>query len=150
MLRSTILATVALALGAAAVLGANQLRRGNQQSQPDFATGTVTVTIANEPGVTIVNQPGVIVTNEPTVVARQAGPWTVSLSDQPVLIWTAPDFLRAGATYTFNWPGGGSDEHRVAAVGNNGWVRVDTEDDRAKWINTSVAMSIDAAARPNR
>lgn len=74
MLRSTILATVALALGAAAVLGANQLRRGNQQSQPDFGTGTVTVTIANEPGVTIGNQPGVIVTNEPTVVARQAGP----------------------------------------------------------------------------
>ena len=90
MLRSTILATVALALGAAAVLGANQLRRGNQQSQPDFGTGTVTVTIANEPGVTIVNQPGVIVTNEPAVVARQAGPWTVNLSDQPVLIWTAP------------------------------------------------------------
>jgi len=146
MLRSTILATVALALGAAAVLGANQLRRPNQQSQPDFATGTVTVTIANEPGVTIVNQPGVIVTNEPTVVARQAGPWTVSLSDQPVLVWTAPDFLRAGATYTFNWPGGRSEERRVVAVGTNGWVQVDTEDNHAKWLNTSVAMSIEASA----
>ena len=41
MLRSTILATVALAIGAAAVLGASQLRRGNPQSQPDFGTDPV-------------------------------------------------------------------------------------------------------------
>ena len=47
MLRSTILATVALAIGTVVVLGASQLRRGTQQSQPDFGTGTVTVTIAN-------------------------------------------------------------------------------------------------------
>ena len=147
MLRTAILATVALAIGAATVLGASQRRDANQQSQPDFGTGTVTVTIANEPGVTIVNQPGVIVTNEPTVVARQAGPWTVSLSDQPLLISTAPDFLQTGATYTFNWPDGLSEEHQFVAVGNNGWVRVDTEDNRAKWLNSSLAVSIEASAR---
>ena len=139
MLRTAILATVALAIGAATVLGASQRRGANQQSQPDFGTGTVTVTIANEPGV--------IVTNEPTVVARQAGPWTVSLSDQPLLISTAPDFLQTGATYTFNWPDGLSEEHQVVAVGNNGWVRVDTEDNRAKWLNSSLAVSIEASAR---
>ncbi len=139
MLRTAILATVALAIGAAAVLGASQRRGANQQSQPDFGTGTVTVTIANEPGV--------IVTNEPTVVARQAGPWTVSLSDQPLLISTTPDFLQTGATYTFNWPGGGAEEHRVTAVRNSGWVQVETENDRAKWLNSSVAVSIEASAR---
>jgi hypothetical protein len=139
MLRTAILATVALAIGAATVLGASQRRGANQQSQPDFGTGTVTVTIANEPGV--------IVTNEPTVVARQAGPWTVSLSDQPLLISTAPDFLQTGATYTFNWPDGLSEEHQVVAVGNNGWVRVDTEDHRAKWLDSSLAVSIEASAR---
>ena len=139
MLRTAILATVTLAIGALAVLGASQLRRGTQQNQPDFGTGTVTVTIANEPGV--------IVTNEPTVVARQAGPWTVSLSDQPLLISTAPDFLQTGATYTFNWPDGLSEEHQFVAVGNNGWVRVDTEDNRAKWLNSSLAVSIEASAR---
>ena len=139
MLRTATLATIALAIGAAVVLGASQRRGANQQSQPDFETGTVTVTVANEPGV--------IVTNEPTVMARQAGPWTISLSDRPVLIWTTPDFLQPGTTYTFNWPGGESEEHRVLAVGNNGWVRVDTEDDTAKWLNSSVALSIEASAR---
>ena len=138
MLRITILATVALAIGAAVVLGANQLRGRNQQSQPDFETGTVTVTIANEPGVTVMN--------EPTVMAKQTGTWTVSLSDQPILVWTTPAFLRADATYTFNWPGGRSEERRVVAVGTNGWVQVDTEDNHAKWLNTSVAMSIEASA----
>ncbi len=131
MLRSTILATVALAIGTAAVLGASQLRRGTQQSQPDFETGTVTVTIANEP----------------TVMAQQAGPWTVSLADQPLPIWTAPAFLQAGTTYIFNWPGGESEEHRVLAVGSTGWLRVDTEDNRAKWLNASVAVSIEASVR---
>jgi len=145
MLRTTMLATVGVAIGAAAVLGANQLRGGNQRSQPDFVTGSVTVTIANEPGVTIVNEPAVTVLNEPTVIARQAGSWTVSLSDQPVLVWTTPAFLRVGATYTFNWPGGGSEERRVVAVGTNGWVQVDTDDDQTKWLNTSVAMSIEAS-----
>ena len=137
MLRTTMLATVGVAIGAAAVLGANQLRGGNQRSQPDFVTGSVTVTVANEPGVTVIN--------EPTVMARQAGSWTVSLSDQPVLVWTTPAFLRASATYTFNWPGGGSEERRVVAVGTNGWVQVDTDDDQTKWLNTSVAMSIEAS-----
>ena len=80
-------------------------------------------------------------------MAQQAGLWTVSLSDQRLLILTRPDFLEAGATYRFNWPGGESEEHHVAAVGNNGWVRVDTEDDRAKWINASVALSIEASVR---
>ena len=146
MLRTTILATVALATSVAAVLGANQLRQSNQPGQPDFETGAVAVTIANEPSVTIVNEPGVMVMNEPSVRARQAGPWTVSLSDQPVLVWTTPAFLRTGATYTFTWPGGGSEEHLVAAVGTNGWVQVDTDDDHAKWLNSSVARSIEASA----
>ncbi len=142
MLRTAILATVALAVGAAAVLGASQLRGANQQGQPDFQTGTVTVTIANEPGVTV--------TNEPTVMARQAGPWTVRLSDQRVLAWTTPEFLQVGATYTFNWPEGGSEEHRIVAVRNSGWVQVETENDRAKWLNSSVAVSIEASAAAQR
>ena len=32
------------------------------------------------------------------------------------------------------------------AVRNGGWVQVDTEDDRAKWLNSSVAVSIEALA----
>ena len=139
MLRTAIPATVALAIGAAAVLGANQLRRGTQQNQPNFETTAVTVIVGNEPGVTV--------TNEPTVLARQAGSWTVRLPDQPVVVRTTPAFLRTGATYTFNWPGGGSEEHPVAAVGNNGWVQIESEDGRAKWLNSSMAVSIEASAR---
>ena len=146
MIRPTLLATVALASGAAALVGASQLRQASQPGQPDFGIGAVAVTVANEPGVTIINQPGVTVTNQPTVSARQDGPWTVSLSDKPVVVWTTPLFLRAGGTYTFNWPGGEPEERQVVAVGPNGWVQVATEDDHAKWLNSSVAVSIEASA----
>ena len=145
MSRTAIVAAVVLAIGAAAGLGASQRRGANQPGQPDFQTGTAAVTIVNEPGVSVINQPSVTIANEPTVVARQAGPWTVSLSDQPVLVWTTPQFLRVGATYTFTWPGGGSEEHRIVAVHNSGWVQVDTEDDPARWVNSSAAVSIEAS-----
>ena len=142
MLRTAIPAAVTLAIGAAAVVGASQLRRGTQQDQPNFETTAVTVIVANEPGVTVAN--------EPTVLARQAGPWTVSLSDQRLLISTTPGFLQAGATYTFTWPGGGSEERRVAEVGDNGWVQTETEDGRVKWLNSSVAVSIEASTSAQR
>ena len=138
MLRTAIPAIVALAIGAATVLGASQFRRGTQQNQPNFETTAVTVIVANEPGVTV--------TNEPTVLARQAGPWTVSLPGDRLLIRTTPGFLQAETTYTFTWPGGGVEEHRVVAVGDNGWVQVETEDGHAKWVNSSVAVSIEVSA----
>ena len=144
MPRTAILATIVLAIGAAAVLGANQRRGTNQLSQPDFETGTAAVTIANEPGVNVINQPSVTIANEPIVMARQDGPWTVSLSDRPVLVWTTIEFLQVGATYTFTWLGGESEEQRIVAVHTSGWVQVDIGDDRVKWLNTSVAVSIEA------
>ena len=60
MLRTAIPATIVLTIGAAVVLGASQRRGANQPGQPDFKTGTVAVTIANEPRCTIANEPTVM------------------------------------------------------------------------------------------
>lgn len=139
MFRTIMVVSVALAVGAAAVVGARQLR----QDQPGFETGAVPVTVANEPGVTVLN--------EPTVAARQAGSWTVSLSrEQPLVAWTTPEFLQVGVAYTFNWPGGGSEEGRVLAVANGGWVRVETDASQLRWLNSSLAESIEASASAQR
>ena len=138
MLRTTLAAVTAIGLVAGVAVGANQLRTANQPGQPDFETGPVTVT------------GDVTIANQPTVQAQQAGDWIISLADRRVVVWTTPEFLQAGLTYTFNWPGGESEEHEVLAVGNNGWVRVDAGEGRAKWLNTSIAVSVDASADRQR
>ena len=74
MFRTAILATVVVAIGAAAGLGANQRRGANQPGQPDFQTGTAAVTIVNEPGVSVINQPSVTIANEPSVGGATGGP----------------------------------------------------------------------------
>ena len=107
--RPAMLVTVLVWLGAVARLTGTQLG-GNQPGKPNFETGSLLVTVENEPAV--------LVTNEPVVRAQQFGDWTVRLSDdQPgdrtvtlsdaqVARLTMLGFVEAGVTYEFVWNDG--------------------------------------------
>jgi len=138
--RTAIVVTVLVGLGAVALLAGTQLG-GNQPGQPNFETGSLPVTVENEPAV--------LVTNEPIVRAQQFGDWTVRLSDErsrertvtlsgaQVARLTMPGFVEAGVTYTFVWPDGSTEAHLVVALANSGWVQVEGESGSLKWVNAS-------------
>jgi hypothetical protein len=93
----------------------------------------------------------VTVVNEPLVHARQADAWVVSVVGQPVVGSPTPGFLVVGVTYVVSWAGSAAaGRYRVRALGNNGWIQVEDVADQnraVKWLNTSLAATIEVAPR---
>ena len=120
-------------VGALVNLNANQARRDQQPALPIFEPGPAEVVGS------------VSITNEPTVNAQQAGVWKVSLADQPIFGSPTPEFLVVGVTYAFTWPGAErTDGYRILVLGQNGWVGAQPlEAGAARWLNTSLAMTIE-------
>ena len=87
----------------------------------------------------------VSITNAPTVQAQQSGTWEVRLADPVALVIPTPGFLVVGQSYTFTWPGSDTAQaYRVLSLVGNGWVTAEpVRGGGGKWLNTSLATSIE-------
>ena len=103
-------------------------------------------------GVVIV-QGEVDVRRLPPIAVGQQGDWKVSLANvadvrvanTPVVAAAPLPFLRVGGRYMVTWPVGETETFEVAQLGGGTWVRaaVDDQRGRLRWLNLTVAKSID-------
>ena len=86
-------------------------------------------------------------------VDGQQGDWKVSLANvadvrvanTPAVAAAPLPFLRVGGRYMVTWPVGETETFEVAQLGGGAWVRaaVDDQRGRLRWLNLTVAKSID-------
>lgn len=128
--------TVAVALGAAALLWVAVSAQQEMSPRPGPGSGVMNVTgsvsIANTPSVTVANAPAV----------RQEGDWRVAINNTPSVRVTevpSPGFLRTGARYEITWVDGTHETVTVSSIATNGWIEVERS---RRWINLTSARSI--------
>lgn len=106
------------------------------------------------PGSGVVTVAGsVTVENVPTVLATQAGEWKVAVANAPEvrvtsaapLTFASPEFLKSRDRYVVTWASGERESVVVLEPGAAGWIRVQTDTSRARWINVALARSIEVA-----
>ncbi|HEX2456541.1 MAG TPA: hypothetical protein VHI99_22775 [Vicinamibacterales bacterium] len=99
------------------------------------------------PGSGIVTVSGsVSVANTPSVNAAQSGDWKVTLANTPIVHLAPPEFLRPGGRYEVVSTSGQRETIAVLQIGSAGWaawVKVQTPDGRARWINVAAAASVE-------
>jgi len=117
-------------------IAAASARQG--QNVPGLGTGEVTVK-------------GVVgIAN--TVPVTQSGAWKVGVDGSPEvqvanqpIVWIAPpSFIKAGGRYAITWNAGDTETVTVSGVAGAGWVQVTTSNSPTRWINVTLARSIEA------
>ena len=128
---------VGVILLAAVAVAAVSARQG--QSVPGLGTGVVTVK-------------GVVgIAN--TVPVTQSGAWKVGVdgtadvrvSNEPIVWIAPPSFIKARARYAITWSSGEKEDVTVSAVAGAGWIQVTTNNGSSRWVNLTLARSIEAA-----
>src|SRR5262245_47564379 len=115
-----------------------------QLVQPVPGPGSGIVTVAGS--VNVANTPAVNVANTPSVNAAQAGDWKVTVANVATVVLRPPEFLRQGGHYDLVWSNGQRETITVVQIGSGGWggwVKVQTPDSRARWINIAAAASVE-------
>ena len=117
-------------------IAAASARQG--QNVPGLGTGEVTVK-------------GVVgIAN--TVPVTQSGAWKVGVDGSPEvrvanqpIVWIAPpSFIKPGGRYAITWNAGDTETVTVSGVAGAGWVQVTTSNSPTRWINVTLARSIEA------
>jgi len=117
-------------------IAAASARQG--QNVPGLGTGEVTVK-------------GVVgIAN--TVPVTQSGAWKVGVdgspevrvANQPIVWIAAPSFIKAGGRYVITWNAGDTETVTVSGVAGAGWVQVTTSNSPTRWINVTLARTIEA------
>jgi hypothetical protein len=133
---------IAAALGWAAV-SARQV-----QSVPGPGSGVATVSgavkVTNSPPTTLAGEWKVSVANAPPVTVPD-GDWKVAVANRPTVNVAPPEFVKQGGRYAITWTDGSSEIVTVAALAAGGWIRIDGNGSRQRWINLSVARRVDDA-----
>ena len=134
------------ALIGAALLWAGVSAQQETRATPGFGSGLTKVVGTVDIG------------NAPEVQAAQRGEWrvavanspAVSVSNRPTVVVASADFLRKDARYAIIWPTGEREQVIISEVGSAGWVEVDQPGSLKRWINLSVARSVEQASQPPR
>jgi hypothetical protein len=87
-----------------------------------------------------------------TVPVTQSGAWRVGVDGSPEvrvgnqpIVWIAPpSFIKAGGRYAITWNAGDTENVTVSGVAGAGWVQVTTSNSPTRWINVTLARSIEA------
>ena len=89
--------------------------------------------------------------NVPTVLATQAGQWKVDVANAPEvrvagappLVLAAPEFLKIKSRCDITWTAGDRETVQLVQLGPGGWVRVQTDNGRQRWVNLALARSVE-------
>lgn len=112
--------------------------RGQTQPLPGPGKGVVDVAVVNEVKA-LATQAGPW-----RVAAGQDGMWKVGVQGTVTTAPVAPDFLRVGGTYSFQWAEHWAEVGTVREIHPSGWVRIDSPGrSRGRWLNPAQATSID-------